>query len=191
MDNQIEDIPPVDINNSPVDLSDESCVTPVSPRSLASIAGLVNAEMGQINNNIVGDHSKLKTNKITESDIYQSVGISKPQPSTREMKTSTQSISPVMSAPVAMPTSITIDTTDIEKYKKKTDKSISTIKRKITKLEKDVETLANLTSFAHTRVSYQLTTENIDCKCNNTNTLINTLLVELQSKPASVTITRV
>lgn len=183
---------PVDSSSAFTNPEDD---TPPSPHDLASIAGLVNSEMNKINTNIVGDHSKLKTSRITEADIYRVTGVSNTvnRPTQQVSRTSPAAVeqhSTIASQPV-LPTSITIDTTDIDKFKKKTDKALTSIKRRLTKIDKDIESLSSIANYEYSQISYKVVTDNIDCKCSNTNTLINTILVELQSKPAAITITRV
>jgi hypothetical protein len=168
---------------------------PTDPRSLAALAGMVNGEIGQLNANIIGSGS-LNADKITPEVISKATGhpVRSSQPNTAPGAGS-YSHQPVAEAhnivTSAPGPSIRVDLTDIEKFKTRTSKSLATVKRKLTKLEKDISSLNDIVSFNHKNLKYKITTNNIDSICNNTDALLKIFLNELQSGSKDITIARV
>jgi hypothetical protein len=81
-------------------------------------------------------------------------------------------------------TAITISLNEYEKQKK----SIAALKRKQTKLEKDLSNVLEMVSVINKNTKYSIETNNIECTCNNTTTLMKTIANELQSNPVYITI---
>lgn len=168
---------------------------PTDPRSLAALAGMVNGEIGQLNANIIGSGT-LNADKITPEVISKATGQPvRSAPQTAGPRQGSYSTPPVTASHnIVTPNhgpAIRVDLTDIEKFKTRTSKAIATVKRKITKLEKDVSSLNDIVSFNHKNLKYKITTSNIDSICNNTDALLKIFLNELQSGSKDITIARV
>lgn len=97
-----------------------------------------------------------------------------------------QSITPRPVSNTPAHTTINLGVKEYEQQKK----AVSGIKRKLSKLEKQVNELAEVMSHESKQTAYLLTTSNVQVKCSNTTTLLRMLATELQSGPVSITIER-
>lgn len=88
--------------------------------------------------------------------------------------------------PALRETTITVGVKEYEQQKK----SLSTIKRKLSKLEKQFVELSDIISHTHKQCSYTVVSDSVEFKCSNTTTLLKFLATELQSSPTSVTISK-
>lgn len=87
--------------------------------------------------------------------------------------------------PISNDTSVV--TMGVKEYEQQ-KKTISTMKRKLTKLEGQINDVSKLVNHVPKQCKYRIVSDNIVFECNNTTTLLKHLASELQSSPTSVTI---
>jgi hypothetical protein len=72
----------------------------------------------------------------------------------------------------------------------KEKKATAALKRKVTKLEKDIKTINEVLSLPNSISRYKIITDDVDCTCSNVHTLLNVFTTEVQKRPKSITITK-
>lgn len=92
---------------------------------------------------------------------------------------------PVVSAPPTQST-VNIGVKEYEQQKK----TLTSIKRKLTKFEKQISDLSDIISHVSKNVSYKVVSDAAEYKCNNTTTLLRHLAIELQSGATHITINK-
>jgi len=69
-------------------------------------------------------------------------------------------------------------------------KVISSLKRKITKLEKDIKSVNDILNVPNSVSKYKIVTDDVDCVCSNVHTLVNVFTAEISKKPGNISITK-
>jgi len=86
---------------------------------------------------------------------------------------------------------VTVPTVNIPHVAYEREKKATTaLKRKVTKLEKDIKTINEVLNLPNSVSRYKIVTDDVDCMCSNVHTLLNVFTTEMQKKPKSITITK-
>lgn len=107
-------------------------------------------------------------------------------PPTQEHVSSPMSQPPPVMNVAPTQSTVSISVKEYEQQKK----TVTGIKRKLTKMEKQISDLGDIISHVSKNASYKVVTDDTEHKCNNTTTLLRHLAVELQSGVKHVTISK-
>ena len=154
--------------------------------AVAQLFNNVGSGLTTIDRQNLGDGKKaLQLNKeaITKGSSYQPVsGQPKSSPGPRPGPPPP----PVRNMPDNEDVVVTISHSAYEKQMA----GIVAVKRKITKLEKDIKTINQVLELPNTVCRYKIVTDDVECVCSNIHTLLNIFTTEVQKKPSNLTITK-
>lgn len=164
--------------------------------SVAKLFNTVGSELTKVQSHKVDGNvqaMQLEKGKVFRSqtdEINMSVNQKPPPPATVPPPVQVQQVAPPQPGPPpslqAQTTTVSVGVKEYEQQKK----TVTALKRKITKLEKEIQELGNVISIDNKQVKYKIATSNIECTCNSVTTLMSVLATELQNKPTDITISK-
>ena len=176
-----------------------------SLQDLAPLIGMLNTQKQDLNNHVVGD-SALRVQKTGVEEFKRIANIPQPvapvqppapinpqqiqAPPPVQPAVHTEIVNPYLNkgAPPIVPISpAPVQSNKPDNY----DKKHNTLKRKVTKLETEIQCMKDVISFDYKVAKYSVESDSFTGTCNNTKTLLNIILKELQSGSKSVTILKV
>lgn len=158
-------------------------------KAVAQLFNNVGTGLTAIDHQNLGDGKKaLQLNKeaITRGSNYHPVSNVSSQPKSSPGPRPGPPPPPVRNMPDNEDVVVTISHSAYEKQMA----SVAAVKRKITKLEKDIKTINQVLELPNTVCRYKIVTDDVDCVCSNIHTLLNIFTTEVQKKPSNLTITK-
>ena len=164
--------------------------------SVAKLFNTVGSELTKVQSHKVDGNvqaMQLEKGKVFRSqtdEINMSINQKPPPPpATVPPPVQVQQVSPPQPGPPPPSLQTTTVSVGVKEYEQQ-KKTITALKRKITKLEKEIQELGNILSIDNKQVKYKIATSNIECTCNSITTLMSMLATELQNKPTDITISK-
>ena len=153
---------------------------------LAPLIGMFNNQLTSLNNNVVGgDNLRVVTTGV---ERIKQIAKIPDQPVQRPVPPVMHSESPHREVPLVVGEeqvqAPVQDTLNLSRY----DKKITTVKRRLTRLDNEMQCIKDVVSFDYKSVRYNVETDSFKGTCNNTKTLLNLILKELQSGSKSIII---
>jgi hypothetical protein len=160
---------------------------------LAPLVGAVNSQINELNGRVIGSDN-LMVNKTGINKLKTLARIPEGQPQPMPVHQPTQVIHnpvpsiPPQAAPVPAPAQIPQNVSPVVPVSINYDKKLTAVKRKLSKLDSEMQCIKDVISFDYKSSKYNVETDSFTGMCNNTKTLLNIILKELQSGSKSIII---
>ena len=179
---------------SPFDPSRHDAPNELTREDVPAVAALFNqigSDLTQVTHMQVEGGARpamqLDSNKLLPAHLQPNAAPPQPPPQPQPQPVTHTPQAPSQSPPVPpVGTTVVVGHNEYEKQKKQ----VTALKRKVTKLDKDLQALREVVKVPNSSVKYKLTSSNIDCVCNNINTLIDAFLAEVANRATDITITK-